>query len=124
MVDEVVEESTKIVLIKYPGEASRKHELENAVGQDIRRLFGQIERGLTIEFRAEPKPDAEPEEKAALDTVIDFSRKIQFPIVAPEPMLLAPKEILEGEIEGINISKKTVTHKTTKTETRKEPKAD
>ncbi len=95
-VDEVVEESTEIVLLGYVGSEHRKHELSNALSQDTRRLFAQIERGLTIEFRAEPKPNAEEEEKKSLDAVSQFGRELQFPEVAKEPMLLESGQILRG----------------------------
>jgi len=45
-VEEVVEESTKVVLSEYQGPPDRKNELTNAIRQDTRRLFGQIERGV------------------------------------------------------------------------------
>jgi hypothetical protein len=85
-VDEIVEESTSIVLIKYDGpDSSRKNELENAVRTDVRRLFGQIERGLTVEFHAEHKKDSADEEQEELDTIINLSRQMKFPAPAVAP---------------------------------------
>lgn len=124
-VNEVVEESTEIVLVNYKENvANRKNELGNALRQDMRRLFGQIERGLTVEFRAEPKgADEDQANKEASETLVNLSRKIQFPVIANEPMLLAPGEILEGTLESVKVSKKTTTRKTTtKKETPKEAK--
>lgn len=125
-VDEVVEESTDIVLVNYKGDPGRKNELANALKQETRRLFGQIERGLTVEFRAEPKPNAEEQDRKALETVSNLSRQMQFPVIANEPILLEGGEILEGEIQAVKHSKKTITHKTTssKKEMHKESKQE
>lgn len=125
-VDEVVEESSEIALLNYDGDAGRRNELATALKQDTRRLFGQIERGLTIEFRAEPKGDGNDANEKALEDIANLSREIQFPQIANEPMLLGGGEILEGEIQAVKHSKKTTTHKTTssKKETRKETKQE
>ena len=77
IVEEVVEESTSLVLIDYKGEPTRKNELETAIKQDTKRLFGQIERGLTIEFRAVPNPSAGEEDKKALGNVSTLSQNMQ-----------------------------------------------
>lgn len=98
-VDEVVEESTTLVLTNYKGDGNRKNELGNALRQDARRLFGQIERGLTVEVRVEPKPKADPESQKALETVADLGKKLQFPQIAHDPILLEGDEILEGELK-------------------------
>ena len=50
-IDEVVEHSIDITLANYSGDGGRRNELQTALRQDTRRLFGQIERGLTIQFR-------------------------------------------------------------------------
>jgi hypothetical protein len=125
-VKEVVEESTEIVLVHYQGDVGRKNELANALKQETHRLFGQIERGLTIEFRAEPKPDAGEEDKQALETVSNLNRLLQFPRVANEPMLLESGQVLEGEIHAVKQSKasKTTTTSTSKKEQRKEVKPE
>jgi hypothetical protein len=112
-VDEVVEASVELVLVKYQGAPERRNELANGIRQDTRRLFGQIERGLKVEFRAEPKKDGDAEDRKALTDICDLARVMQFPQVAPEPMLLKGGEILEGDIQGVKQSKKTTTHKTT-----------
>lgn len=113
-IEEVVEESTQITLANFPGEPERKNELENAIRQDTSRLFGQIERGLTIQFRAEPTEDAGEAENAALDKISRISRTIQFPQIRNEPVLLTDGEILEGDIPTVKTSKKT-SKKTTST---------
>jgi hypothetical protein len=123
-VDEVVEESTQTILVHYNGNEGRKHELENAIRQDTRRLFGQIERGLTVEFRVEPKPDGKGENREALKTIADLSKTMQFPEVAREPMLLENGEIIEGEIHMRKQSKKTHKTTTTKKEVTKEAKSE
>ena len=112
-VDEVVEEATEIVLVNYTGSPERKNELSNAVRQDTHRLFGQIERGLTVEFRAVPSKEEKSEEGKALANISNLSRVIQFPQIPKEPMLLSSGQILEGDIQAVKHTKKTTTHKTT-----------
>jgi hypothetical protein len=112
-VDEVVEKTTEFVLVKYDGPPPRKNELANAIRQDTRRLFGQIERGLQVEFRAEPEKTGDAEDQKALTEISDLARVMQFPEIAPEPMLLKGGEILEGEIKTVKQSKKTTMQKTT-----------
>lgn len=107
IVEEVVEESTSVVLVDFKGELTRRNELQTAIKQDTKRLFGQIERGLTIEFRAVPDPNADEEEKKALGNVSMVSRDMQFPEVTNEPLLLASGEVLEGEIHGMKTTSKT-----------------
>jgi hypothetical protein len=112
-VDEVVEEATELVLRNYDGAPERKNELTNAVRQDTHRLFGQIERGLTVEFRAASSKDEGTEQGKALANISNLSRLIQFPQIPKEPMLLANGQILEGDIQAVKRTKKTTTHKTT-----------
>jgi hypothetical protein len=110
-VNEVVEESTEYVLLKYEG--PRRNELANAIRQDTRRLFGQIERGLTIEFRAEPPKTGDAQEQKELKDISDLAHVMQFPEVPKEPMLLTNGEVIDGKIQAVKQSKKTTTHKTT-----------
>jgi hypothetical protein len=116
-VDEMVEESTELVLVRFNGhEEGRKNELKNAISQDVRRLFGQIERGLTVEFRTDPDKAAEDEDQRNLiDTVAHISRQMKFPPVPREPLLLGMDEIVEGDIRGVKVVKKSSTHKTVTT---------
>jgi hypothetical protein len=125
-VDRVVEESTELVLVHYKGNPERKNELTNAIRQDTHRLFGQIERGLTVEFRAAPTKEQESEQGKALANISDLARVIKFPEIAKEPMLLTGGEILEGDIQAVRHSKKTTTKTTTskKEPPRKEEKAE
>jgi hypothetical protein len=120
-VNEVVEESTRVTLEKYKGDLGRRNELESALRRDTRRLFGQIERGLTIQFRAEPSAKADEPDRKALETIERISRTLQFPQIENEPMLLTNGEILEGELEVIKVSKKTTIRKTT---TKKDTRRD
>ncbi len=118
-VDEIVEESTELVLVGYNGhDEGRKNELKTAVNQDMRRLFGQIERGLMVEFRAEPKKDANEDETKQLKTVTEIGQQLKFPPVPSEPLLLGCGEILEGEIHR-KVTKKTSTSKTVTTKKEK-----
>ena len=91
-------------------------------------MFGQIERGLTVELRAGAAADKGEgdAQKAALETISSLSKTLEFPTIAKEPMLLGNGEILEGEIKTIKMSKKSTIHKTatSKKETRKNGKQD
>jgi hypothetical protein len=112
-ISEVVEESTEVVIGKYPGAPERKNELANAIRQDTQRLFGQIERGLTVEFRAEPKAaGGDEEDQKALQEIANMAKQLKFPPVATEPLLLGTGEIIEGEIAILKQTKKTTTQKT------------
>jgi len=111
-VDTVVEESAEFVLVKYQGPAERKNELANALRRDTRRLFGQIERGLTVEFRTQPDKDGNAELQKALADISNVAGTMHFPPVAEEPMLLKGDELIEGEIQAVKQSKKTTTQKT------------
>lgn len=111
-VNEVVEQATTLVLAKYQGTTGRRHELETAIRQDTRRLFGQIERGLTVEFRAMPKEDGDPDEQKILTDISNLSHAIEFPQVAQQPLLLKGDEVIEGEIHAVSHTKRTTTRKT------------
>jgi hypothetical protein len=110
-VEEVVEESTKLVLSAYTKDGARKNELENALKMDLHRLFGQIERGLTVEIKTNKADDqAETEDAKAIG---GLAKSMVYPIVTREPMLLATSEILEGEVSKKKVStKRTNTQKT------------
>lgn len=121
-IDEVVEEATVLVLVNYKGSPERRNELSTAIRQDTHRLFGQIERGLTVEFRTQSKKDGTPEEAKALTDIADLSRTMQFPQVAPEPMLLKGGEIIDGEIQTVKQATKTTTRRKTTTSKKGQPK--
>lgn len=112
-VDQVVEEATQLVLVNYKGPSERKNELSNAVRQETHRLFGQIERGLTVEFHAVLAKEEESEKGKALANIANLSRDMQFPEIAKEPMLLKSGELLEGDIQAVKHSKRTTTKTTT-----------
>jgi hypothetical protein len=113
-IEDVVEESVEFVLAGYTADNGRKNELSNALTQDTRRLFGQIERGLTIQFRTGPEKDAD-DDAAALSTIHEAAQKLSFPPVQSEPMLLANGVIVEGDVPIFKYIKKTTSKRTTKT---------
>jgi hypothetical protein len=121
-VDDVVEESTELVMANYKGD---RGDLENAVRSDMRRLFGQIERGLAVEFRAEPQ-GAEGEAQKALQQIADAGKQLKFPQVAKEPLLLKSGEVLEDAGgQGAHVVKRTKRTATRRTTTSsKEPSKD
>jgi hypothetical protein len=114
-IEEVVDESVEFILAGYSADVGRKNELSNALTQDTRRLFGQIERGLTIQFRAEPKKDADDDDAAALSTIHEAAQKISYPPIQSEPMLLANGVIVEGNVPIFKYIKKTTSKKTIRT---------
>jgi hypothetical protein len=113
-VEEVIEESTHLVVVNYDGSPERKSELTNAVRQDTKRLFGQIERGLSIEFRAS-KDDGDGESREALAGIDNLAKTLKFPSISIDPLLLGPGEIIEGELRASRHTKKTTTRRTTTT---------
>jgi hypothetical protein len=112
-VEEVVEETTKITLQNYNGDPTRRRELENALKNDTRRLYGQIERGLSVHFRANPKDGDEDEGKlASLNQINAIAHKLHYPPPAKEPLLLTESQILDGEnsiVEFVSVKKTTRT---------------
>ena len=95
-----VTESVNLALEKYPGDHGRKNELATSLQQDTKRLFGQIERGLTIQFNVAPKEDASEEEKIVLNSLGQIRQKLQFPAIASEPILLTDGEVLGDPSEA------------------------
>lgn len=78
-IDEVVEESTEFILVNYAGQAGRRNELQNALSKETGRLFGQIERGLSIEFHTNPSNDFDEETKKAIDSVRELRPQHDLP---------------------------------------------
>jgi hypothetical protein len=105
-VDQIVEDSIQATLSNYDHDSVRKRQLEVALRQDTRRLFGQIERGLAIHFRARPRADAPQLEKIALETIDSMCREMHFPQKAAEPMLLTRSQVLEGDVDTTSVPKK------------------
>jgi hypothetical protein len=101
-VNEVVDESVQLALEKYDHDLGRKNELEIALKQDMKRLFGQIERGLTIQFRVEAKDNADENEEKVFASLKQISCKLQFPKVTNEPILLTNGEILDDDADQDN----------------------
>ena len=113
-VTEVVEESTLLCLNLYEGEKERKNELTTALNQDLRRLFGQIERGLVVDFRAALPKDLNSADAAVLKQIDSISQNLNYPDAAKEPLLLTSGQIIEGEIKKVVRTSKTTTTKTTR----------
>jgi hypothetical protein len=112
-VNEVVEESTELVMQNYKG---NRGDLANAIRSDTRRLFGQIERGLTVEFRAQPK-GSDGDTQQMLQQIAAVGSKLKFPQTTNDPLLLKAGEVLEdvgaNDEEVARHTKKTTTQKTT-----------
>jgi hypothetical protein len=116
-VEEVVEESVEVTLSGFNKDSGRKNELRNALTQDTRRLFGQIERGLTIQFRAMPEEAVHDDDTASLATIREAAQNLHFPERQSEPMLLASGSVVEGDVPVFKYVKKTTSRKTTTSKT-------
>jgi hypothetical protein len=115
-ISEVVEESTKLVLVGYSKDGARKAELTNAIRTDTRRLFAQIERGLKVEIHVNTEADEQDEtDQKALEELGTLASSLAFPEPAQHPMLLSSGELLEGELVTVTYAKKATTHKKTLT---------
>ncbi len=114
-IDEVVETTTTTIVNEYQGDPGRKSELRIALTQDARRLFGQIERGLVVEFTVRESQDAAVEGDL-LNVLAGMTADLEFPVVATAPLLLSAGEVLEGDLERDHPVKRT---ETTVTEKRK-----
>jgi|GEM_PF-6414863 len=127
-VEEVVEESVRFSLSGYTKKDGRENELRNALSRDFHRLYGQIERGLTVDIRTgeaagDEGDEATSENRKELENIV---QKMRFPGASAHPQLLTAGELLEGDI-SLKKSKttkttKTTTNKTTKTTTKQNPK--
>lgn len=116
----VVEESTTIVMANYPGNGMRRNELEGFVRRETRQLFGQIERGLNVEFRAATKSDGDETTQNLLQGIAQAAKELKYPAPADDPLLLTDGQVLDEEAGDGSIlvqhSKKTTrTEKTTTT---------
>jgi hypothetical protein len=108
-IHEVVEESVEFVIADYPGDGNRKAELRNALSSDTLRLFGQIERGLSIEIRVNRTDGDTPEgeEQKALKDAEDLGKVLRFPEAAEKPMLLQGEQVLDDEVLVVSQTKKS-----------------
>jgi hypothetical protein len=110
-VTETIEESTQLVLKDSKVDSGRKNELESAIRQETKRLFGQIERGLKVNFRATIDETASAPVKAAIEAVNYTNRDLRFPEPDAEPVLLTNGEVIEGTLNIKTVTKKTTTTK-------------
>jgi hypothetical protein len=124
----VVEESTTIVMSDYPGNEERRNELEGFVRRETKQLFGQIERGLNVEFRAEPKSDADEPTQHLLQGITTVAKELKYPAPTDEPLLLTDGQVLEDEtgdgVAAVHQTKKTIKTEKTTTTKRDGSKAD
>lgn len=116
VVEQVVETTTTTSIELYKGESGRRNELESAIRQNTRRLFGQIERGLVVQFRAEPDDESD-DKQDDLEAISALSRTMEFPAIASSPLLLKASQLIEGDVEKFTT---TTTTKTTTRSTAKE----
>ena len=113
IVEETVTTTTTSTMSLYPGaDEGRRNELESSIRQNTRRLFGQIEQGLVVQFRAEPDKLHDDED---LKTIATISRAMVFPPVAITPLLLQAGQVIEGDVAAFTTTTTTRTKKTSKT---------
>jgi hypothetical protein len=93
-ITEVVEESTTLVMTGYPGKSERRNELEGFVRRETKQLFGQIERGLNVEFHARSKDDDDKKTQDLLQGITDVARELKYPPPTDEPLLLTDGQVL------------------------------
>jgi hypothetical protein len=115
IVEETVTSTTTTTMSLYKGDPGRRNELETSVRQNTRRLFGQIEQGLIVQFRAEPDESANDEKQEDLKTIAVLSRAMEFPAVTTTPLLLQAGQIIEGDVAAFTTTTTTNTRTTTKT---------
>lgn len=99
----LVDDSVKDALAKYAGESERRNELSTALGKETLKLFAQIEKGLTVQFRAEPTEDGTDKEKVPLKAISQLSHQIKFPPVQSGALLLGDGEtndLEEKQVDG------------------------
>ncbi len=110
--------------MSYKGDSDRRNELESSIRQNTRRLFGQIERGLVVQFRAEPN-DKNDDKHDDLEAIATLSRTMEFPAVASSPLLLKTSQLIEGDVEKFTTTTttKTVIKPTFKGAATKKPNA-
>lgn len=115
VVEQVVETTTSTSIESYKGDSGRRNELESSIRQNTRRLFGQVERGLVVQFRAEPS-DEDDDRQDDLEAIATLSRTMEFPAVASSPLLLKATQLIEGDVEKFTTTTttKTVTKSTSK----------
>lgn len=123
-VKEVIEESTVLALKNYPAQDNgRKRELENSIRLHVNELFGQIEKGLTVEFRAKPQ-DGDGDGQNSVKQIAGIAKSLKFPPPTSKPLLLGKGKLDEVEDVVVVHTKKTRKTTTTTTTTAKEPKKD
>ncbi len=111
-VEEVVEASTRRCLAEYKLVIRLRNEWENNLKVDIRRLFGQIERGLTVDIHIREDAKVDEDAKQELRAIAEVAQKMHFPAVSKEPMLLTDNEVLEGDLLRAEVATtKTITEK-------------
>jgi DNA primase len=119
VIEETVEET--ITTTKYKG--PRKNELRNALLIDTRFLYGQIERGLLVEVRAQAPTSPTDDDTKSINHISELNKTMVFPSRNPHPLFLPsgiPEDLLadDAEIEQTVVEKKRKT-KTTTTESTK-----
>jgi hypothetical protein len=81
----------------------------------VKRLFGQIERGLVIQFRVKDDENAVPDDAVQLKAIQDAGRVIKFPEPARYPVLLSNGDVIDGDDLTGTVTR--TTKKVTKTTT-------
>jgi hypothetical protein len=99
-IERVVDEVVQNTIARYTGEDGRRNELTTAIKQDTKRLYAQIEQGLTIHFRASADSNKSAEEQSELVTLSGLGRTMEFPKTTDQPLLLSPGELLDDDADA------------------------
>jgi hypothetical protein len=112
VIEETVEET--ITTTKYRG--PRKNELRNALLIDTRVLYGQLERGLVVEVRAQPPTSPTEDETKSFNNINELNKIMVFPSRNPHPLFL-PSAIPEDLVNDDSVIEQTVVEKKRRTKT-------
>jgi hypothetical protein len=114
-VNEVVEESTTLIMSQSQVEQGRRNELDGLIRKDLLQLFGQVERGLVVEVRVSPPTASSGESDPNFDRLKVLSQTMQFPPMTHEPVLVPSGDLLDdnGSATVISHRKKTSTKTST-----------
>lgn len=102
-IDGVVDQAVKSTIENYEGEKTRKHELTTALKQGTKRLFGQIELGLTVRFRASIDEEESTEEQKELESLSELGKSMEFPEPSKSPLLLSHGQLIDDEVNGESV---------------------
>jgi len=103
-VNEVVEESTTLIMSQSQLEQGRRNELDGLIRKDLFRLFGQVERGLVVEVRVSPPAGSDGTSDPNFDRLKVLSQTMRFPPMTHEPVLVTSGDLIDDDDPGTVVS--------------------